>query len=412
MTDAKLHARLSPSGSAGWMACPGWQSDSKTSKYSAEGTAAHELASWCLAERKDAAGYIGRIIKVEGFEFEVDDDMADHVQTYVDRVREYAGAISPTGNYEPVHTLLVEQSVSVGHVTGEEGATGTSDAIIITADGLEVQAHDLKFGRGERIDAEENSQLAFYALGALELAHMIGYEPKHFRFVIHQPRLGHLSEWACTAGWLLLFAVEVETAAAEARAYWKAPDEKVHRPGKKQCRWCSRVCKAREQYVRDQIGADFEDLDAGTADLGFEDDARLDALFPHLDFIEDFIRAARAKTESRLLEGAEFKNSKLVVGKKGNRKWDDVAKTEETMKSMRLKKEEMYTFKIISPVAAEKLLKKEAPKRWERLSEHITQADGGISVAPRDDPRDAYVVGKPEEDFDDLTKTETGHAAE
>lgn len=414
MADVKQHARLSPSGAAGWMACPGWQSDSKTTKYSAEGTAAHELASWCLTEKTDAAAYLGRIIKVAEFEFEVEDDMAEHVQAYVDKVREYAGSVTPDGTYKEIHTLLVEQSVPVGHVTGEDGATGTSDAVILTADGEEIQVHDLKFGRGERVDAEKNPQLAFYSLGALEVARMLGYEPKRFRFVIHQPRVGQLSEWEPPANWREHFIPAAQQAAALARAYWEKPDESLHQPGEKQCRWCSRVCEAREKFVEELIGVDFEDLDVLPVDEASEivptGDARLDALFPHLGFIEDFVRAARTRVEARLLEGAEFTNAKLVKGKKGNRKWGDVEATEATMKSMRLTKDEMYSYKIISPTAAEKLLKKAAPKRWERLSEHITQADGGFNVVSATDPRPAYVVGKPEEDFDDLDSQENSDA--
>ena len=62
-------------------------------------------------------------------------------------------------------TLLVEQKVPVGHVTGEEGATGTGDGIIIVSDFSELQAHDLKYGMGVEVDADDNTQMKLYALG-------------------------------------------------------------------------------------------------------------------------------------------------------------------------------------------------------------------------------------------------------
>jgi len=62
----------------------------------------------------------------------VDEEMADHVQVYLDAVRqrleEYrlAGAVSVE--------LFVEQRVPIGHITGEKDAQGTADVIIIAGD--------------------------------------------------------------------------------------------------------------------------------------------------------------------------------------------------------------------------------------------------------------------------------------
>ena len=76
-------------------------------------------------------------------DFVVDADMARHVQTYVDYVRDL---VKNTGG-----TLLVEQRLPIGDITGEDDAHGTSDAVILTD--TEVIVVDLKFGRGERVDA-------------------------------------------------------------------------------------------------------------------------------------------------------------------------------------------------------------------------------------------------------------------
>ena len=62
------------------------------------------------------------------------------------------------------------------------------------------------------------------------------------------------------------------------------------------------------------------------------------------------------------------------------------------MKIMRLKKNEMYDQKLISPTTAEKLLKKKKPTEWASLQEVISRADGKPpSVAPVTDKRTALV---------------------
>lgn len=76
-------------------------------------------------------------------DFEVDHDMAANIQTYLDLVRDI---VKSTGG-----TLMVEQKLPIGNLTGEEGAHGTADALIMTDD--EIIVVDLKFGMGEKVDA-------------------------------------------------------------------------------------------------------------------------------------------------------------------------------------------------------------------------------------------------------------------
>lgn len=201
------HARLSPSGAHRWMACPGsvvLEADypDKGSVYADEGTAAHTLASWCLEDGADADQYRDIEIVVGERKFTVTQDMIDYVQDYVKLVREYAHG----------GQLLVEQKVPIGHLTGEEGATGTSDAVIVRRDELVVM--DLKYGMGVKVDAEANPQLMMYALGAYEAFHVLG-EFQIVTMVIHQPRLNHVAEYSIPLHALLAFADEVKVAAAK-----------------------------------------------------------------------------------------------------------------------------------------------------------------------------------------------------
>ena len=411
MSEPTTHALLSPSGASRWMACPGSIAmeagqPNDSSEFAREGTAAHTLAALCLTEHNGAHAYIGRIITVEGQDFEVTPDMADHVQTYVDVVHQYA-----TG-----HDLLVEQRVPIGHITGETGAEGTSDAIIVTSDGNELIVIDLKFGRGVMVSADNNEQGQLYALGALELVTVLGYEPKHVRIVIHQPRVQAApSEWDCTVDELKQFAILAQTKAEWALACLDQGVDEAEdlQPGEKQCRFCKAkaTCNALADHALRTVADDFVDtskpigpqIGGAMARVSACDTAHLAALLPHLDLIEDWCDAVRKRAHAELLLGNPVPGYKLVQGKKGARAWTSDDEAEAAMKSMRLKHDQMYQYKVISPTTAEKLLAKDSPRRWSTLQKIITQGEGKPTVAPAADKRPAIEVKPTADDFQNET---------
>lgn len=170
MSDYTEHARLSPSGSKGWFACPGKITmeapiPNKSSTYSDDGTAMHDIAARCLTQHYRAVKWVGERIPVhstgeEPRHVEFTDEMADLVQGYVDTVRNIAlHARSPA---------LVEQRVDFSEFVGVPGQFGTADCIIVDTEQGELFVIDLKTGRTP-VHVENNSQLMLYALGALRL---------------------------------------------------------------------------------------------------------------------------------------------------------------------------------------------------------------------------------------------------
>lgn len=419
---AETHATLSPSSADRWMTCPGSVPLSEgivdtSSDYAAEGSAAHEIAALCLTNSSDAAAYVGRIVEIDTREIEITADMAEHIQVYVDHVR---NRVADWTNLGAIVTLEVEQRVPIGHLTGEDGAEGTADAVIIaelpdvrTA----IEVIDLKFGRGVEVEATDNRQLRLYALGAIEKFGMV-WTFTEARVAISQPRLSTKpAEWEVSIEDLERFGQDVKRASAsvaEARICFanKAPDFDLFlQPSEKGCKWCKvkGTCGKLAQHVATAVLDDFEDLTQAGVEQAIKDvparsDDNLANAMECVDLIEDWCKAVRADVERRLLAGGQVPGFKLVKGRAGARKWADEAQAEAVLKSMRLKQEAMYDFKLISPTQAEKLAKAETigPRQWPKVEALITRSAPKPSVAPASDKRPALAIKPVHEEFPNL----------
>lgn len=406
------HAKLSPSGAHRWMACPGSvvleaEYPDESSSYAREGSAAHELAAIVLDNNDESASvYVGK--KVEFYDgddpvlWEVTEDMARHVDDYVKLVREYAQG----------GTLMVEQRLGIGHITGEEGAKGTSDVVIVK--GGELVVMDLKFGMGVKVDAADNPQLQLYALGALNEFDMLA-DFHTITMVIHQPRLNHVSEWSIPVAQLQEFGLEAMAAANITRDAEEVleKNDKLDwmylNPGEKQCKFCKAKadCPALRAEITEVVGGsaaasieEFAEFMPETIDMQTGDNY-LPIAMSKVELVEQWCKAVRAEVERRLFAGQKVDGYKLVEGKRGSRKWCSEEDVEALFKSFRLRQDEMYDFSLISPTKAEKLFK-ENPKRWAKVQDLITQSAGRPSVAPADDKRQEIAIQSVADDFRDL----------
>lgn len=403
------HSKYSASAAKRWMNCPGSMVLSaglvdSGSKYAAEGTLAHSAAEEILRT--------GVLAETQG----VDGDMIANVGVYVANINQYATDAE----------VLVEQRLNYSKALGvaTDEAWGTADAVILK--GNEIQVHDLKYGQGELVSAEDNEQMQLYALGALDAFDGLAGDFSHVRMVIHQVRVDKRpQEWDIPVTQLQQFGVKAKQAAHLVKAAefsklavdagqktqeeWEAD---YLNPGEGQCRWCR--AKATCPALRDMVAAtivnvtpatpeEFDDLTVPNVKehLSVVDNAWLAASMGKAKLIEDWLKGVRAEVERRLLAGTPIPGYKLVQGRQGDRSWRNADEAEQLLKSFRLKEAEMYKFSLISPTKAEEVLK-ESPKRWKKAQELIERKPGGPSVAPATDKREALVITPTMDEFETL----------
>lgn len=446
MTDKYIHhARLSPSGSKGWMACAGRivleeAFPDRGNEHSDNGTAMHDIAARVLKHASvtstlSAADYIGDPIKVshdgEPDRFVTfDADMAKLTQGYVDAMRELVGTAE-------VH---YEQRVEFSDYVGVPGQFGTTDVIalkpIVLNDGqtlpgaFDLIVADLKTGY-HWVSEVENSQLMLYALGALarfELSHDI----RSVRMVIYQPRHEPaLREWSCTVDELLAFALVAQERAQKVeeasdnfsgidipnehgkvftRSLWDKlylhPD-----PNEADCAFCRAMstCPAKRAKLERIAESSFEVVADPTlvtlqgnppltkVDLKTVPVEKLALAMNCAGEFEDWIKAVRAEVERRLLLNEEVPGWGLELGREGARQWTDEDEVRKYLqKTVRLPMAKVFKMDLVSPTTIEKLAgykdgKKVAkpktkpligPAQWDKLRELVKRSPPSPSVKP------------------------------
>jgi len=439
LSDYTEHARLSPSGSKRWMACPGSLTleesiPNRSSDASDEGTAMHTVSAFILTAGgpgygKPAASWIGGTVPVNSAgepyrKVDFDEDMAELVQGYVDTVNALVQD----------NILLVEKRVEFSEFVGVPDQFGTCDVAIIDELAGELFVIDLKTGH-RPVDVVKNTQGMLYALGVLALLND-GGDPEFsafdaarargistIRLGIYQPKVrAGLSEWACSLTDLVVFASEARVKAqcveGARESFPKMDREQWDRiylnptPNDLECAFCRAMatCPAAAKAAIDTVGADFSVVAAEdyAYDLGQADVAYLNDKMKATAFLEAFVKAVRGEVERRLLAGHDMPDYGLELGRKPPRKWGDDALVEETLrKKYRVTIEDAYNLKLKSPTQIEAMcdevkLKKVnpdakpvlGPRQWAAVKQLIVQGDPSPSVKPKSVIKTPYAVPK------------------
>lgn len=301
------HSKLGASSADRWMHCPASirlidnlpPEAFEASEPAAEGTAAHELAALCLQTKSDAWEHAGKIYKVSKYEFEVNQNMIEAVQGYLDFVwgimAKYDDAI-----------LHVERSLSSFL---HDLAFGTADITIEVPSKRLMIIVDYKHGR-HVVCEPEGSQTRYYGYLALENSDYDDFNT--VELWIYQPRHYHPKGSARNynigaeelTDWFTNECVPAMDATNDPESLFGIGD------------WC-RFCPAKHDCpaLRKEMTEFQIDLPVGSL-TGDE----LGALLDTGDKIKKYLDALTKEAYRRIMQGTAVKGRKLV-NKKSNRTW-------------------------------------------------------------------------------------------
>lgn len=390
------HSLLGPSASVSWLSCGAYvkynellspeqiKAVGNETPYAKEGRLAHDVAE--------------KILKNEKLHYEkITPEMLVHLQKYASFIR----ACSEGGE------LFIEHRVDFGqfveHPTIER--FGRVDAAVYYEEKKHLKIIDLKYGEGQLIKAENNSQAMLYALGLLqELLERNGltkknkskYPVKTIEIVIYQPRSYinhipgdelHLERWNCTIEELLTFAASANLSAAASLA-----DNPEPRPSVEACHYCKAksVCPGFKDI--------FEEIENATKAVPVETSGKfkkspllsleyIEKKFDKFELVKKWMKAAGSYLLARGVDGAELIDHKIVETL-GNRSIDDlaVAKILNSEEFTPLEKRKLITqdVKAVTIAQAEKIL---GSKRKHLTAIFVNPGELKPAIAPKDSPK-------------------------
>lgn len=402
----KAHSSIGASTCERWWNCPGSVAlvaqcpPQKPSVYADEGTVAHLVGEWGLRTGRDAAEFVGskavqirtkegelryefeadaKLVKgasYTGQEIEVTDEMAEAVQMYLDTVR------FDMQTYDMgIEDIQIEHKFHLTHIDDE--AYGTNDCNIgVFLD--KVIVYDYKHGQGVAVDAEENKQLMYYALGAAALGDYDTIE-----VVIVQPRAIHrdgpIRRWTISNADLVAFGEELKDRIANTR---RDNAEVTSGP------WCRKsfcpamaMCPAIRGAVAKEASLVFDRPVSGLPKPESLSPQMLKNILDAMPMAEAWLSAVWAYAEQKANNGEKIMGYKLVQGREGNRKWADEEKVNRVIsKEFPFDASEgMYEKKLLSPAKMEKTVSKETHNTL--FAPLTTRSAGKIIMVPESDPR-------------------------
>lgn len=379
----RAHARLSGSVASTFTKCTAaptlWKGrERKATAFTREGTAAHELADAILTGGFVPVGEV----EVEGEMVPITPEMATAVRDYVLHV----DALRADADWH-----AIEQRFTLDGLWPEgapEPMFGSADYVGVTGNTLDVL--DLKFGKGVPVEAENNAQLLYYAMGSWfwlkENRPDLAVNIELVRVSICQPRVrDELSTWTIALIDLLMWGDDVLK---------KSVDDIVAGRTKyaagKHCMFClgKGVCP---ELAREAMAAAKNVFPPPEPETMSDDDIG-EALYK-AELLSMWMAGVRTEAETRLKNGKVVPGWKLVV-KRAYRQWMD-----ETLVLDRLRENNVPDDLILtppelrSPAQVEKVLKSIKVNGPELLDDLIVQPEAGTTLVPETDKRPAVVTG-------------------
>jgi hypothetical protein len=263
---------------------------------------------------------------------------------------------------------------------GHADIFGTADVLAWDSDAHVLYVIDYKFGAGVKVSPENNPQLNIYALGALadytgvELIKQVIIQPRIYdKALVNETTVPKLEAW---------FESVLDP------AIQKAKEGKEFNPSDEACRWCPASpteCTAALDQLMDLLPKVEK---AESIDVIAEVMERKSFIIQMLGRIEH--QAIRMMQD----EGIEIPGFKLVK-KLGHTVWKDTKAADTFLRNLKLKEKERFTYKLVSPSKAKKLIADKGAmttRRMNRLNALTHRPDRGVLLVPTSDPRDAIDI--------------------
>ena len=300
----RSHARLNASSSHRWMMCPpsvklSEQFADKPSPYAEEGTFLHELCE--LKLHRYLGDMVPELIEEQYAEHRDNDFYSDEAESVTDEYVAFCiETIEAVRLSCPDPLIMVEHRLDYSEYVPEGFGTGD---LVIVADGV-IEVIDFKGGRGVRVDANRNSQLMLYGLGAL-LEFDPLYDIHTVRMTIVQPRLSNTSTYEITAQELIRWA-ETEVRPKALLAYEGAGEFCAG----EWCRFCKAryTCRKRSEYHMRLAEHDFRQPELLS-------DEEIADILPVADSLNSWVQDLLAYATQAAVNGKSWPGYKLVAGR-------------------------------------------------------------------------------------------------
>lgn len=389
---SKLHSALGASSASRWMACPGSyrvanavKEPARPSVWATQGTVAHAIAEEILNNGGPIDRQLGQTIVTDGYGIDIDQDMIDSVETYINAVDPI---IADADFWNTEQTVTLNDYWPQGKTPVD--LFGTCDLLAYSRARRRLTIADYKHGAGVYVGHVDNAQTLYYAAGALSLLQVShpNEAPLEVEMIIAQPRVpGHepiRSQILPVIDILLWVATKLKPAVEQTQQ----PDAELVTGD--HCRWCpGRVICPAMLAVRDRSLLPFDPI--------IEDatDAEIAAFLDDAEKLDIWVGAVRQEAQQRI-EGNGHVPGWGLVPTRPRRVWSDDEDVAQLLDQHGVQTGDAGKYTLYSPAQMEKHISVVA---WRAVQRFIDVKSSGLKLARM----------TPANPFDPVATEETQH---
>ena len=366
------HSKVGASSMERWRNCPGSVRmceplESKAGYAAAEGSVAHYICETMLNGGQPPK--VGTVIVHEGFDVPVDKAMLDFCREYKVIVDDLAGRKAVRHVEHKFHIAKLHDALF-----------GTADCVIWHDGSQHLDVIDFKYGAGIAVEAQDNVQLLYYAVGAMMT---LGYNAKTVSVHVIQPRCEHPEGPHRTAEYSALDILDFAADMLEAVKATEDPDAPLN-PGP----WCRKsfcpaaaICPAQKELATEAAKRTFA---AGSP----YDAEELAQTLDWLPILEGWIKSVREFAYEEAERGQCPPRYKLVE-KRASERWSPDATPEAVAKAFGLALADILKEPSLNtPAQVRKLVPgKNDKERRAALAAFTVSESSGHTLVHEDDKR-------------------------